>query len=127
MRNVLGTELVECGTDPVTGFTRSGCCEVTPQDTGVHGICAVLTEDFLAHQYSVGNDLLTPRPSWGFPGLTPGDRWCVVALRWLQAHEEGRAAPVVLAATHEQVLELVPLELLRRYAVDVPDDLSGLV
>ncbi|WP_130014860.1 DUF2237 family protein [Serinicoccus sediminis] len=126
MRNVLGSPLEECGVDPVTGFTRSGHCEVTPADTGVHGICSVMTEEFLAHQFSAGNDLLTPRPSWGFPGLRPGDRWCVVALRWLQAQQDGHAAPVVLAATHEQVLDVVPIDLLRRYAVDVPDDLSGL-
>ena len=126
MRNVLGGQLQECGVDPVTGFTRSGSCEVTSEDLGVHGICAVMTEDFLTHQYAVGNDLITPRPSWGFPGLRPGDRWCVVAARWAQAHAEGKAAPVVLASTHEAVLEIVPLDVLRRYAVDVPDDLSGL-
>ncbi|WP_298751859.1 DUF2237 domain-containing protein [uncultured Serinicoccus sp.] len=126
MRNVLGSPLEECGRDPVTGFTRSGSCEVTSEDAGVHGVCAVMTEEFLTHEFSVGNDLLTPRPSWGFPGLRPGDRWCVVAARWLQAEQDGHAAPVVLASTHEQVLEVVPLDLLRRYAVDVPDDLSGL-
>ena len=126
LRNVLGGPLEECGTDPVTGFTRSGRCEVTPEDVGVHGVCAVMTADFLASQQELGNDLVTPRPEWRFAGLRPGDRWCVVALRWLQAHQDGHAAPVVLASTHEQVLDVVPLELLRRYAVDVPDDLSGL-
>lgn len=125
-RNVLGGELQECGTDPVTGFTRSGRCEVTPEDVGNHGVCAVVTADFLAHQRELGNDLVTPRPEWHFPGLRPGDRWCVVALRWLQSAQAGRGAPVVLASTHEAVLQVVPLPLLRRYAVDVPDDLSGL-
>lgn len=126
MRNVLGGELQECGTDPMTGFFRTGRCEVTPEDAGMHGICVVLTEDFLRHQVSVGNDLVTPRPQWSFPGLQPGDRWCVVAVRWLQAHEAGAAAPVVLASTHEAVLHVVPLEVLRPYAVDVPDDISQL-
>ncbi len=125
-RNVLGGDLQECGTDPVTGFTRSGRCEVTPEDVGLHGVCTVVTTEFLAHQRELGNDLVTPRPQWHFPGLRPGDRWCVVAVRWLQSARAGRAAPVVLASTHEAVLEVVPLELLRRYAVDVPDDLSGL-
>ena len=126
MRNVLGGELEECGTDPVTGFTRTGRCEVTDQDVGVHGVCAVMTADFLEHQSELGNDLVTPRPEWSFPGLQPGDRWCVVALRWAQSASVGRAAPVVLASTHESVLQVVPLELLQSYAVDVPDDLSGL-
>lgn len=126
MRNVLGGELQDCGTDPVTGFTRTGRCEVTADDLGVHGVCAVMTEEFLTHQRGVGNDLVTPRPEWSFPGLVPGDRWCVVAVRWLQAQRDGCAAPVVLASTHESVLALVPLALLRQHAVDVPDDLSGL-
>ncbi|OLT20141.1 hypothetical protein BJF81_05260 [Ornithinimicrobium sp. CNJ-824] len=124
--NVLGGPLEECGTDPVTGFTRSGRCEVTPEDVGVHGVCAVMTADFLASQQELGNDLVTPRPEWRFAGLRPGDRWCVVAVRWLQSAQAGRAAPVVLASTSEAVLQVVPLDLLRRYAVDVPDDLSGL-
>ena len=126
MRNVLGGELQECGTDPVTGFQRTGRCEVTPDDVGVHGVCAVMTEDFLRHQVSVGNDLVTPRPQWSFPGLQPGDRWCVVAVRWLQAHQAGQAAPVVLASTHESVLQVIPFEVLQAYAVDVPDDVSDL-
>lgn len=124
--NVLGGELQECGTDPVTGFTRSGSCEVTPEDVGLHGVCTVVTAEFLAHQRELGNDLVTPRPQWHFAGLQPGDRWCVVALRWLQSAQAGHAAPVVLASTHEAVLQVVPLEVLRRHAVDVPDDLSGL-
>lgn len=125
-RNVLGGPLQECGTDPVTGYYRDGCCTSGPEDLGSHTICAVVTSDFLAHQQSVGNDLSTPRPEWGFAGLVPGDRWCVVAARWAQAHEAGAAAPVVLASTHERALQIVPLEVLRAYAADVPDDLSAL-
>ncbi|MDQ1629249.1 MAG: uncharacterized protein QOI54_2993 [Actinomycetota bacterium] len=125
-KNVLSGPLEPCGTDPMTGFYRDGCCTSGPEDVGSHTICAVVTAEFLAHQRSVGNDLLTPRPEWGFPGLTPGDRWCVVALRWLQAHGAGAAAPVVLAATNARVLDVVPLELLRQHAVDVPADPSAL-
>jgi uncharacterized protein (DUF2237 family) len=125
-RNVLGGELEVCGTEPLTGFFRDGCCNTGPEDTGSHTICAVATREFLEHQRSVGNDLSTPMPQYGFPGLEPGDRWCVVAARWLQAYEDGMAAPVVLAATHERATETVPLELLREHAVDVPGDLSSL-
>lgn len=125
-RNVLGGALQECGTDPVTGFYRDGCCTSGPEDVGSHTICVVVTGEFLEHQRSVGNDLSTPRPEFRFPGLTPGDRWCVVAARWAQAHEAGHAAPVVLAATHERALHVVPLDVLARYAVDVPDDPSSL-
>lgn len=125
-RNVLGGPLEECGTDPVTGFYRDGCCTSGPEDVGSHTICVVVTAEFLEHQRSVGNDLSTPRPEYRFPGLTPGDRWCVVAARWAQAHEAGHAAPVVLAATHERALQIVPLDVLSRYAADVPDDLSSL-
>ena len=125
-RNVLGGALEVCGVDPVTGFTRTGSCTTGPEDLGSHTVCAVMTKDFLAHQQLVGNDLTTPRPQYGFPGLVPGDRWCVVAVRWRTAYEAGIAAPVVLAATHERALELVPLEWLRDSAVDVPDDLAGL-
>ena len=125
-RNVLGGALEVCGVDPLTGFTRTGSCTTGPEDLGSHTVCAVMTKDFLAHQQLVGNDLTTPRPQYGFPGLVPGDRWCVVAVRWRTAYEAGIAAPVVLAATHQRALELVPLEWLREYAVDVPDDLAGL-
>ena len=93
-RNVLGGELEACGTDPVTGFYRDGYCTTGPEDRGSHTICVVVTTEFLDHQRSVGNDLVTPRPEWRFPGLTPGDRWCVVASRWLEAHQGGAAAPV---------------------------------
>lgn len=125
-RNVLGGELQECGTDPVTGFYRTGRCSATEEDRGNHSVCVVVTEEFLAHQQRLGNDLLTPRPEWMFPGLRPGDRWCVVAARWLQSVRAGVPAPVVLAATHERALEVVPLEELRRHSVDVPDDIGGL-
>lgn len=126
-RNVLGGPLEPCGTDPMTGFYRTGDCSCGPQDVGLHAVCAVMTQEFLAHQREVGNDLTTARPEWGFPGLQPGDRWCVVAARWLQAYAEGVAAPVVLAATNARALEVVPLELLREAAVDVPDDPGSLV
>lgn len=125
-RNVLGGELEECGTDPVTGFYRDGCCSSGPEDMGSHTVCAVVTQEFLSHQRSVGNDLVSPVPAYGFPGLRPGDRWCVVALRWLQALEAGVAAPVVLSSTNERALELIPLEVLRAHAVDVPDDPGAL-
>ena len=121
-RNVLGEDLEPCGTDPVTGFYRDGSCTCGPEDIGVHAVCAVMTTEFLEHQRSVGNDLTTPRPEWSFPGLHPGDRWCVVAARWRQAYEEGLAAPVVLASTHERALDVIPLEWLREHAVDVPSD-----
>jgi uncharacterized protein len=124
--NVLGGPLEVCGTDPVTGFYRDGCCTSGPEDVGSHTICAVVTSDFLAHQQSVGNDLVTPRPEYTFPGLVPGDRWCVVALRWFQAYGAGAAAPVVLAATNARVLDVVPLEVLTEHAVDVPADPSSL-
>ena len=124
-RNVLGGDLQPCGLDPITGFYRDGHCTCGPVQAR-HLICVVVTADFLAHQRSVGNDLTTPITAYGFPGLRPGDRWCVVLDRWLQSYEAGRAAPVVLAATNAQVLEMVDLEVLRRFAVDVPDDLSSL-
>ena len=121
-RNVLGGELEECGTDPVTGFYRDGCCTSGPEDLGSHTVCVVLTAEFLDFQRQVGNDLVTARPEYGFPGLTPGDRWCVVAVRWLQAYRAGIPTPVVLAATNARATEVVPLEALREHAVDVPTD-----
>lgn len=124
--NVLGSPLEECGTDPVTGFFRDGCCTTGPEDLGSHTVCAVMTAEFLTHQQSVGNDLVTPRPEYGFPGLRPGDRWCVVAARWLQAYHAGAAAPIVLASTHARSLETIPLTVLRSNAVDVPPDPSSL-
>jgi uncharacterized protein (DUF2237 family) len=125
-RNVLGGELEPCSTDPLTGFFRDGCCNTGPEDLGSHTICAVVTAEFLEHQRRIGNDLSTPRPEYRFPGLVPGDRWCVTAPNWVRAYREGVAAPVVLAATNEAVLELVPLDVLRELAVDVPADPSSL-
>ena len=125
-RNVLGEELEPCGTDPVTGFYRDGSCSCGPEDVGLHAVCAVMTTEFLAHQKAVGNDLSTPHPEWRFPGLRPGDRWCVVAARWMQAYQDGVVAPVVLAATNERALDLVPLEVLKKHSVDVPPDVSTL-
>jgi uncharacterized protein (DUF2237 family) len=125
-RNVLGGDLEPCGTDPVTGFYRDGCCSSGPEDEGLHTVCAVVTEEFLEHQRDVGNDLSTARPEFGVPGLRPGDRWCVVALRWAQAYNDGVAAPVVLAATNARALEILPLAALRQHAVDVPGDASAL-
>lgn len=124
--NVLGGPLEPCGTDPLTGFYRDGCCSTGPEDLGQHTICAVVTREFLEHQRAIGNDLSTPMPQYRFPGLTPGDRWCVTSANWLRAHEDGCAAPVVLAATHAGTLSVVPLEALRKHAVDVPYDLGSL-
>jgi uncharacterized protein len=120
-RNVLGGPLEPCGTDPVTGFFRDGCCSTGPQDQGSHTICAVVTAEFLDHQRSIGNDLSTPMPEYRFPGLVPGDRWCVTAVNWARAYDDGAAAPVVLASTNEAVLRIVPLHALQEHAVDVPD------
>jgi uncharacterized protein (DUF2237 family) len=125
-RNVLGGELELCGTDPLTGFYRNGCCSTGPEDRGSHTICAVVTAEFLEHQREIGNDLSTPRPEYGFPGLVPGARWCVTAVNWLRAHEDGAAAYVVLASTHERALDIVPLAALKKHAVDVPADPSVL-
>jgi uncharacterized protein (DUF2237 family) len=125
-RNVLGGELEPCGTDPLTGWHRDGCCTTGPEDIGSHTICAVVTKEFLDHQRGIGNDLITPHPEYRFPGLVPGDRWCVTAVNWLRAHHDGAAAPVVLSSTHERALEIVPLEALEAHAVDVPRDVTGL-
>ncbi|MBS1847136.1 MAG: DUF2237 domain-containing protein, partial [Actinobacteria bacterium] len=118
--------LQPCGDDPVTGFYRDGCCNSGIEDQGLHTICAVVTAEFLDHQRSIGNDLSTPMPIYHFPGLQPGDRWCVTAVNWLRAHLDGKAAPVVLASTHIRTLEVVPLEILSAYSVDVPTDLGEL-
>jgi len=120
--NVLGGEIEGCSTDPLTGFYRDGTCQSGPEDVGLHTICAVVTSEFLEHQRQIGNDLTTPMPQFMFPGLSPGDRWCVTARNWLRAHHDGVAAPVVLASTHLGTLEVVPLDVLRVYAVDVPTD-----
>lgn len=125
-RNVLGEILEPCGTEPMTGFYREGCCHSGPEDLGSHTICAVVTAEFLEHQRRIGNDLVTPMPQYRFPGLVPGDRWCVTAANWLQSHLDGQAAYVVLASTHERALEIVPLAILKSHAVDVPADPSEL-
>jgi uncharacterized protein (DUF2237 family) len=124
--NVLGTELEVCGVDPLTGFFRDGSCNTDERDHGSHTICAVMTREFLDHQTSIGNDLETPMPQHRFPGLVPGDRWCVTARNWLRANEDGAAAPVVLASTHDNVLGIITLEVLQLHAVDVPPDPGGL-
>lgn len=116
-RNVLGGVLVACSRDPLTGFFRDGCCRTGSDDAGVHTVCAVMTKEFLAFTVKAGNDLVTPQPQWGFPGLVPGDRWCLCASRWREAAEAGAAPPVVLEATHEKTLAIVPRELLERHAV----------
>jgi len=115
-RNVVGGTLLPCSHEPVTGFFRDGCCSTGPEDLGSHTVCAVMTEEFLAFSVETGNDLSTPRPEWGFPGLQPDDRWCVCASRWLEAHAAGIAAPVILAATHERALEVVPIDALISHA-----------
>ena len=125
-KNVLGEDLEECGSKPVTGFFRDGCCNWSPENVGYHSICAVVSAEFLEHQRSIGNDLVTPNPPARFPGLKPGDRWCVTARNWLRAHQDGAAAPVVLASTNERTLDIVDLEVLKMYAVDVPPDLGDL-
>ncbi|BAM05165.1 DUF2237 family protein [Phycisphaera mikurensis] len=117
-RNVLGGPLAICSKDPLTGFSRSGCCETGPQDLGSHTVCAVMTEDFLVFTKQAGNDLTTPRPEYRFPGLKPGDRWCLCAGRWAEAEAAGRAPRVDLAATHAKALEVVALETLREHAQD---------
>ena len=117
-RNVLGEELVPCSLDPVTGFFRNGCCETGPHDVGMHTVCAVMTAEFLAFSKKMGNDLSTPRPDLGFPGLKPGDRWCLCAPRWKEALDEGAAPKLVLESTHEETLAIVPLGVLKDYAVD---------
>jgi uncharacterized protein (DUF2237 family) len=118
--NVVGGELLPCSTEPLTGFFRNGCCSTGPEDLGSHTVCAVMTEEFLTFSRAAGNDLSTPMPAFGFPGLEPGDRWCVCAARWLEAHEAGVAPPVLLGATHLRALEVVPIEALTALAA-APD------
>ncbi|HEY7792389.1 MAG TPA: DUF2237 domain-containing protein [Gaiellaceae bacterium] len=118
--NVVGGELLPCSTQPLTGFFRNGCCSTGPEDVGSHTVCAVMTEEFLTFSRAAGNDLSTPMPAFGFPGLEPGDRWCVCAARWLEAHEAGVAPPVVLGATHVRALEVVPIQALTALAA-APD------
>ena len=115
-RNVLGGELAPCSLDPVTGFFRNGCCETGPHDVGLHTVCAVMTAEFLAYSARVGNDLSTPRPDLAFQGLKPGDHWCLCAPRWKEALDAGAAPQLVLAATHEETLAIVPLGILKDHA-----------
>jgi len=117
--NVLGLPLESCSIDPLTGFTRSGACETGPQDLGSHTVCAQVTEAFLSYSRSRGNDLVTPAPEYGFPGLRPGDRWCLCAARWREAYEAGCAPRVRLRSTHAKALEVVPLEALKAHALDI--------
>ena len=117
-RNVLGGVLEPCSLDPVTGFFRNGCCETGPHDVGLHTVCAVMTAEFLAFSKAVGNDLSTSRPELGFEGLQPGDRWCLCAPRWKEALDAGAAPQVVLDATHEETLAIVPLGVLKDHAVE---------
>jgi uncharacterized protein (DUF2237 family) len=116
--NVLGGPLEPCSTRPLAGFFRNGCCDTGPLDRGLHTVCAVMTAEFLAMSKYLGNDLSTPRPEFGFDGLKPGDRWCLCARRFLQAHEEGVAPRVNLTATHRRTLDIVPIEVLRGLAVE---------
>ncbi|MGI9354919.1 MAG: DUF2237 family protein [Rhizobiaceae bacterium] len=116
--NVLGEILEDCSKDPVTGFFRNGCCDTAQADHGSHTVCAVMTAEFLAYSKYVGNDLSTPRPEFMFPGLEPGDQWCLCAGRFLQAHDEGCAPKVRISSTHERALDVVPLEVLRQHAIN---------
>ena len=118
-RNVLGGEIESCCTSPMTGFYRDGCCNTGDEDLGAHVVCSEVTEEFLVFSRQAGNDLSSPVPSMGFPGLVPGDRWCVCAARWREALEAGYAPPVVLAATHERALEFVSIDDLKRHALDL--------
>ncbi len=120
-RNVLGGALEICSLDPLTGWFRDGCCDTDGHDRGMHVVCAEVTAEFLAHQRRVGNDLVTPRPEFGFPGLKPGDRWCVCLARWKQALDDGAAPPILLRATHEEALAVVPIEVLKSHALDGHD------
>ena len=117
-KNVLGSKLKTCSMNPKTGFFRDGCCNTGPEDRGLHMVCAVMTDEFLAFSKEMGNDLSTPYPDYGFPGLKDGDRWCLCAMRWVEAYNAQKAPKLVLEATHELMLRLVPLETLQEYAVD---------
>ncbi len=118
-KNVLGGPLALCSDNPVTGFFRTGCCHTGPQDSGVHTVCVVMTDEFLAFSKAAGNDLSTPLKEFGFPGLKSGDRWCLCAARWKEAFDAGKAPRLVLAATHERTLQIAPLEILKKFAVDL--------
>ncbi|WOJ95878.1 DUF2237 domain-containing protein [Congregibacter brevis] len=117
--NVFAEPLETCGTDPVTGFFRDGCCNTSKQDLGSHTVCVELSQEFLEFSRSRGNDLMTPMPQFDFPGLSAGQRWCLCATRWLEAHKESKAPRVYLRRTHSRALETVPMEILRGYALDL--------
>lgn len=123
---MLGGPLEPCGGEPPTGYFRTGCCDADPAGVSTHLVCGVMTAPFLGHQQGIGNDLRTPRPQFGFPGLEPGDRWCVTAPNWLRAYADGVACFVVLASTNERASDYIPLEALREHAVDVPADPGAL-
>jgi uncharacterized protein len=116
--NVLGGKLGVCSIDPLTGFYRDGCCSSGPEDTGSHTVCSVMTDKFLEFSKAQGNDLTTPRPEWGFAGLKTGDRWCLCAMRWLEAYIAGYAPEVVLKSTHRRALKIIELEYLKEHALD---------
>ena len=118
-RNVLGGRLQSCSTAPMTGFFRDGCCHTGPQDAGSHTVCSIMTEEFLAFSQSVGNDLSTPRPEFDFAGLRAGDRWCLCANRWLEAYEANSAPKIVAKATNIKALEIIPMEIIKRFAIDL--------
>ncbi len=117
--NVFGETLESCSENPMTGFFRDGCCNTSAQDAGSHTVCVALTQEFLEYSRFRGNDLSTPMPQYGFPGLQPGDLWCLCAARWLEAHHHGMAPKVYLRRTHRRALDIVPLDVLRKYAVDL--------
>jgi uncharacterized protein (DUF2237 family) len=118
-RNVLGEPLEPCSTAPLTGFFRTGCCDTGPEDRGLHVVCARVTAEFLEFSRRRGNDLITPVPAFRFPGLKPGDRWCLCAARWMEAHAAGMAPKVRLVATHRRALDVCPMEALRAHALDL--------
>ncbi len=118
-KNVLGEALESCSLEPLTGFTRSGCCETGPQDIGSHTVCAQVTREFLEYSRTKGNDLITPVPELGVPGLNPGDRWCLCAARWKEALEAGHAPRIALRATHERALDVVSMQDLKNFALDL--------
>ena len=117
--NIFNEPLEACSFDPVTGFFRSGCCETSEQDTGSHTVCAIMTEEFLKFSKSKGNDLSTPVPAFDFPGLNSGDRWCLCAARWLEAYEAGSAPSIIARATHRRALEIIPMEVMKEFSLDI--------
>ena len=117
-KNILGTELQVCSTYPLTGFFRDGCCRTSAEDTGTHTVCAIMTREFLEFSLERGNDLITPREEWHFPGLKPGDRWCLCALRWLEAYRERKAPTIIPEACHISTLKIIPLEILSLYSIE---------